>query len=176
MKRIISLLVVMAMMLATVLAIIPVAATTETEGDDVVVENGANTDGDAATETPDATVTRFLPKAAFDAVKALYEADGANTPAYVASVAPFVNYNADARAMFANKRLLKIWVPVKNAGAVDENGDLFFTLSIVTVANLAAAPVATYSIKVNAEDYENYQLKYKEMVLAAIEKEKKNRE
>ena len=31
-------------------------------------------------------------------------------------------------------------------------------------------------IEVNAEDYENYQLKYKEMVLAAIEKEKKNRE
>ena len=155
MKRIISLLVVMAMMLATVLAIIPVAATTPVEDNDVVVENNAADDGagDAATEETPAEVTRFLPDGLIDEIKAIYEVDGASTSEYVPSVAPFVNYDASARTAFAGKRLLKIWVPVKTAKAVDENGDLFFTLSVVTVADLYAAPVKTYSIKVNAEKY-----------------------
>ena len=156
MKRIISLLVVMAMMLASVLAIIPVAATTPVEDNDVVVENNAADDGagDAATEETPAEVTRFLPDGVMDKIKAVFEADGAGTSKYEAKpTAPFVNNSEQAQKAFEGKRLLKIWAPIKKAAAVDANGDLHFTLSVATIANLKAAPVAEYSIKVNAEEY-----------------------
>lgn len=156
MKRIISLLVVMAMMLASVLAIIPVAATTPVEDNDVVVENNAADDGagDTATEETPAEVTRFLPDGVMDKIKAVFEADGAGTKKYEPKpTAPFVNNSEQAQKAFEGKRLLKIWAPIKKAAAVDANGDLHFTLGVATIADLKAAPVAEYSIKVNAEKY-----------------------
>ena len=62
MKRIISLIVVMAMMLASVLAIIPVSATTAEEENSVSTDINAAGDNTAAETDIPAVVTRFLPE------------------------------------------------------------------------------------------------------------------
>ena len=99
MKRIISLLVVMAMMLASVLAIIPVSATVSADSVVTVPKDEAET-------------TRFLSESAYNAFKEAFEG-GAATNAYVNEVTPFAFNQAEANAKFENKRILEITLPVK---------------------------------------------------------------
>ena len=151
MKRIISLLVVMAMMLASVLAVIPVSATGSIDtSDSVVMNDGASTEPEDKVET-----TRFLSEEAYEALKAHYEGSEINANVYSPGAGPFVIVKSEGRAKFANKRILSISLPVESTGNVDGNGDLQFTITVfkVSALNSTEAPVATHVLKFNAEKY-----------------------
>ena len=130
MKRIISLLVVMAMMLASVLAIIPVSATVSADSVVTVPKDEAET-------------TRFLSESAYNAFKEAFEG-GAATNAYVNEVTPFAFNQAEANAKFENKRILEITLPVKTVGSK-------FTISVypISALNSVQSPVAVHEIAID---------------------------
>ncbi len=143
MKRIISLLVVMAMMLASVLAVIPVSATGSTDNSDAVA---GDTNNDATTEEEVVETTRFLPAGVLDAFKAAFEgADAPKTNEFVNGVTPFAFNQTEAQAKFSGKRILNITLPVKTVGSK-------FTISVFDMDDLlvASAPIEVYEITVDA--------------------------
>ena len=133
MKRIISLLVVMAMMLATVLAVIPVSATASTDNSDVPV-----TDVEESAET-----TRFLPEGAYEALKAEFEGTAASNK-FENSVTPFAFNQLEAQEKFSGKQILNITLPIKIVGSK-------FTISVYDIDDLmkASSPVEIYEIAVD---------------------------
>lgn len=152
MKRIISLIVVMAMMLASVLAIIPVSATASTEGSGTTAE-GETSSGTTTEETVE--TFRLLPDAAYQRLKAEFEADGANTPAYEPSVTPFAPTNDELQAIIGGNRILSITLPIKNVKAADENGNINFTIKVFKYDGLVGAarePISTHVISVKPGD------------------------
>ena len=141
----------MAMMLASVLAVIPVSATGSIDtSDSVVMNDGASTEPEDKVET-----TRFLSEEAYEALKAHYEGSEINANVYSPGAGPFVIVKSEGRAKFANKRILSISLPVESTGNVDGNGDLQFTITVfkVSALNSTEAPVATHVLKFNAEKY-----------------------
>ena len=133
MKRIISLLVVMAMMLATVLAVIPVSATASTDNSNVPV-----TDVEESAET-----TRFLPEGAYEAFKAEFEGTAASNK-FENSVTPFAFNQLEAQEKFSGKQILNITLPIKIVGSK-------FTISVYDIDDLmkASSPVEIYEIAVD---------------------------
>lgn len=130
MKKIISILLIITMMLASLLAVIPAAA-------------------------EDTEVINLLPNDAYDAIKQEFEEDGASTANYVPGVTPFAFTNPAVNKRIAGSKLLSIKIPVKKTLAADGNGDFIFTLTIVKSNGLLGSdPVDTKSIKINAETYE----------------------
>lgn len=134
MKKLVSILVLVAMMLASVLAIVPAAA---------------EDDPFEYYET-----RRFMPEDVYQGIKELYEKDGANTQDWVPSVAPFTPVNTKFQDRFAGTRLRTITLPVNKTGAVDSNGDFIFTISTYKRNALTnSSPVNSWKIKINAEKY-----------------------
>lgn len=129
MKKIISILLMITMMFASLLAVIPAAA-------------------------EDTEVINLLPDGAYDAIKQEFYEDGASTANYVPSVTPFAFTNSAVNKRIAGSKLLSIKIPVKKTLTADENGDFIFTLTIVKSNGLMGSdPVDTKSIKINAETY-----------------------
>lgn len=149
MKRIISLLVVMAMMLATVLAVIPVSATAST--DDVVLDSDTS---DAAEAPAVETTTKFLSEAAYEAFEQAFEG-GAATNAFVNSVTPFAFNQLEAQEKLSNQHILNITLPIKklNAPIEEDNGKVRFTISVFDIDDLkvVSSPVATYIVLVDPD-------------------------
>ena len=134
MKKLVSILVLVAMMLASVLAIVPAAA---------------EDDPFEYYET-----RRFMPEDVYQGIKALYEKDGAQTKDWVPSVAPFTPVNTKFQDRFAGTRLRTISLPVNNTGATDSNGNFIFTISTFKRNALTnSSAVNSWKIKINAEKY-----------------------
>ena len=127
MKRIISILVVVAMMLASVLAVIPATATSVDEAD----------------------VIRFLPDGALDALKAEFEKADSASSAYVNGVTPFSFMQEEAMRKFSGNRILGLTLPIKQVGEK-------FTISVFKIADIAngvdSLPVNVFEINVNTSE------------------------
>ena len=134
MKRTISFLVVVAMLLASVLAIIPAtAASAEDEADAV----------------------SFLPDGVLDTLKAEFEKADAQSNAYVGGVTPFAFAQDEAMRKFSGNRILELTLPVKQ---INGRNEVRFTIAVFKIADIAngkdSVPVKVHEIKLNAKDYE----------------------
>ena len=131
MKKTVSILLIVAMMLASLLAIIPASAANDT------------------------VKINFLPDGVYDKIKAEYEADGATTNDYSLGVAPFVYSDYSVNERIADSKILSITIPVNKTGAVDADGNLIFTLSVYKAEKITTPndPVAAYKIKIKPADY-----------------------
>ena len=129
MKKLVSILVLVAMMLASVLAIVPAAAADETE------------------------VINFLPDGVYDKVKTAF--DGVGATDYSFGVAPFVYTNNAINEILADSKVLSIKIPVNKTGVADDDGKLVFTLSTYKAdkVNVVSEAVNVYKIKINPADY-----------------------
>ena len=107
MKKLISILLV-AMMLVSAFAAIPVSAAGPIDVSDSVLIN-------SGTEPEDKIVTtNFLSSEAYKELKNSFES-GAATNSYATGIASYA-FGADANAKLENKRILKIMIPVKTVG------------------------------------------------------------
>ena len=129
MKKILSLVMIAAMLLTSIMAIVPASA--------------------AETEK-----VNFLPEGVYDLIKAAYEADGASTNDYVPSVTPFAYTNYKINEKIAESKLLSISIPVRKTLAADAEGNFTFTLSTFKDSGiLGSEPTSTYVIKIKGADY-----------------------
>ena len=130
MKKLLSILLICTMMLASVLAIIPASA--------------------AETET-----VNFLPDGLYDKLAALYEADGASTNDYVPSVTPFAYTGYSINERLSGSKLLSISIPVRKTLAADAEGNFTFTLCTIKSSEVGinSTPTSTHVIKIKGADY-----------------------
>ena len=136
MKKLVSILVLVAMLLASVLAIVPASAVEEY-------------DEFAYYET-----RRLWTDEIYAGIKALYEKDGANTLDWVPSVSPFTPSNVNFQNRFAGTRLRSITLPVNKTLNTDGEGNFIFTISTYKRDALTnSSPVKSWKIKINAEQY-----------------------
>lgn len=129
MKKTLSLVMIAAMLLASVIAILPASAA-------------------------DTVKVNFLPDGLYDQLKTVYEADGASTSDYVPGVTPFAFTNYKINEKLAESKLLSISIPVRKTLAADADGNFTFTLSTFKNTGVAGSdPINSYVIKIKGSDH-----------------------
>lgn len=131
MKKIVSIFLILAMLAATMLAIIPASAANDTE------------------------VVTLLPDGVLNQLKADLQASQSNLADY-APYAPYVYTNSALNSKIADSKLLSITIPVYKTKAAD-NGNFYFTISVMptnkVTSTVSSNEVTKYRLTVNGDNY-----------------------
>ena len=133
MKKTLSIFLAILMLFASVLAVIPASAATN------------NTE-----------VSTFLPNGTLTALEQALKASTANLNAF-ADFAPYVYLNSAVNRKVSGGKLLSITIPVYKTEAADENGNFFFTVSVIKTAKIngiaSESEIKTHKITIKGSDY-----------------------
>ena len=136
MKKLVSILVLVAMLLASVIAIVPASAVEEY-------------DEFAYYET-----RRLWTDEVYAGIKKLYEEDATPTKDWVPGAAPFAPVNVNFQNRMAGTRLRSITLPLNKTLGADSEGNFIFTIHTFKRDSLTnSSPVKSWKIKINAEEY-----------------------